>query len=52
MKLPGGTEEEFVEILSFTPANRNNLISWIAGRCDVAEYGTAVVYDFPKTGAH
>jgi uncharacterized membrane protein (UPF0182 family) len=49
MKLPGGASEEFVEILPFTPANRNNLIGWIAGRCDGAEYGTAVVYDFPKT---
>ena len=43
------TSEEFVEILPFTPANRNNLIGWIAGRCDGANYGTAVVYDFPKT---
>jgi uncharacterized protein len=49
MKLPGGTGEEFVEILPFTPANRNNLIGWIAGRCDGTDYGTAVVYDFPKT---
>ena len=49
MKLPGGIGEEFVEILPFTPANRNNLIGWIAGRCDGANYGTAVVYDFPKT---
>ncbi|HSU19196.1 MAG TPA: UPF0182 family protein [Acidobacteriaceae bacterium] len=49
MKLPGGNSEEFVEILPFTPANRNNLIGWIAGRCDGANYGTAVVYDFPKT---
>jgi uncharacterized membrane protein (UPF0182 family) len=49
MKLPGGSGEEFVAILPFTPANRNNLIGWIAGRCDGAEYGTAVVYDFPKT---
>jgi uncharacterized protein len=49
MKLPGGTEEEFVEILPFTPANRNNLIGWIAGRSDGPDYGTAVVYDFPKT---
>ena len=49
MKLPGGTGEEFVEIFPFTPANRNNLIGWIAGRCDGPEYGTAVVYDFPKT---
>ncbi len=49
MKLPGGTSEEFDEILPFTPANRNNLIGWIAGRSDGENYGTAVVYDFPKT---
>src|SRR6185437_8943924 len=28
MKLPGETGTEFVEILPFTPANRNNLIGW------------------------
>jgi uncharacterized membrane protein (UPF0182 family) len=49
MKLPGEAGVEFVEILPFTPANRNNLIGWIAGRCDPAHYGTSVVYDFPKT---
>jgi len=49
MKLPGETGVEFVEILPFTPANRNNLIGWIAGRCDGVHYGTSVVYDFPKT---
>jgi uncharacterized membrane protein (UPF0182 family) len=38
-----------VEILPFTPANRNNLIGWIAGRSDGTNYGTAVVYEFPKT---
>src|ERR1700675_675577 len=49
MKLPGETSVEFVEILPFTPANRNNLIGWIAGRSDGEKYGTSVVYDFPKT---
>ena len=49
MKLPGETGEEFVEILPFTPSNRNNLIGWIAGRSDGAHYGTSVVYNFPKT---
>ncbi|HET9281243.1 MAG TPA: UPF0182 family protein [Candidatus Angelobacter sp.] len=49
MKLPGETSVEFVEILPFTPANRNNLIGWFAGRSDGAHYGTSVVYDFPKT---
>jgi len=49
MRLPGETSVEFVEILPFTPANRNNLIGWIAGRSDGAQYGTSVIYDFPKT---
>src|SRR5215472_9771722 len=49
MKLPGETNVEFVEILPFTPANRNNLIGWIAGRSDGTHYGTSIVYDFPKT---
>jgi uncharacterized protein len=49
MKLPGEANQEFVEILPFTPSNRNNLIGWIAGRSDGAAYGSAIVYDFPKT---
>jgi uncharacterized protein len=49
MKLPDESAMEFVEILPFTPANRNNLIGWIAGRSDDAHYGTSVVYNFPKT---
>jgi len=49
MTLPGESKTEFVEILPFTPANRNNLIGWIAGRSDDPHYGDASVYDFPKT---
>ena len=49
MKLPGESEVEFVGILPFTPANRNNLIGWIAGRSDGAAYGKLMVYDFPKS---
>jgi uncharacterized membrane protein (UPF0182 family) len=49
MKLPGETNMEFVEMLPFTPANRNNLIGWIAGRSDAEHYGDVIVYDFPKT---
>jgi len=55
MALPGEAKSgaagslEFVEILPFTPLNRNNLIGWIAARSDGANYGTAVVFDFPKT---
>jgi len=49
MRLPGERAVEFIEILPFTPANRNNLIGWIAGRSDGEHYGQALVYDFPKT---
>jgi uncharacterized membrane protein (UPF0182 family) len=49
MKLPGETNTEFVEMMPFTPANRNNLIGWIAGRSDGEHYGDVIVYDFPKT---
>jgi len=55
MTIPGETSSgasgdlEFVEILPFTPINRNNMIGWIAARSDGAHYGTAVVFDFPKT---
>jgi uncharacterized membrane protein (UPF0182 family) len=49
MTLPGERATEFIEILPFTPANRNNLIGWIAGRSDGEHYGQAIVYDFPKT---
>jgi uncharacterized membrane protein (UPF0182 family) len=49
MNLPGEKGMEFVNILPFTPSNRNNLIGWIAGRSDGSDYGTAVAYTFPKT---
>ncbi len=50
MTLPGESGGlEFVEILPFTPINRNNLIGWIAARSDGANYGKAVVFDFPKS---
>ena len=49
MTLPGEHNVEFVEVLPFSPANRNNLIGWIAGRSDGEHYGELSVYDFPKT---
>jgi uncharacterized membrane protein (UPF0182 family) len=48
MKLPGESGVEFVEILPFTPANRNNLIGWIAGRSDGEHYGTRWSTTFPR----
>ena len=50
MQLPGEkTNREFVLILPFTPAGRNNLIGWMAGRCDGDDYGKLLIYNFPKS---
>jgi phosphoribosylaminoimidazole-succinocarboxamide synthase len=32
----------------FTPATKDNLIAWMAGRSDGEHYGHLVVYRFPK----
>ena len=47
-KLPGNDSLEFILMLPFTPANRNNMISWIAGRSDGENYGELLEYQFPK----
>ena len=50
MQLPGEQQKnEFVLILPFTPANRNNMIGWMAGRSDGENYGKLVVYNFPES---
>lgn len=50
MQLPGEAKKsEFVLILPFTPASRNNMIGWMAGRCDPENYGKLIVYNFPKS---
>ncbi|MHC1626708.1 MAG: UPF0182 family membrane protein, partial [Methanoculleaceae archaeon] len=48
MKLPGAGEEEFILMLPFTPRNKQNLIGWMAARCDPPHYGDIVVYQFSK----
>jgi len=50
MQLPGEqAKNEFALILPFTPANRNNMIGWMAGRSDGENYGKLLAYDFPKS---
>ena len=50
MQLPGEKiKREFILILPFTPAGRNNLIGWMGGRCDGDEYGKLLIYNFPKS---
>lgn len=50
MQLPGEQKQnEFALILPFTPANRNNMIGWMAGRSDGENYGKLLAYNFPKS---
>lgn len=50
MQLPGEQKKtEFALILPFTPANRNNMIGWMAGRSDGEDYGKLLAYNFPKS---
>ncbi|MGB7444837.1 MAG: UPF0182 family protein [Coleofasciculaceae cyanobacterium] len=48
MKLPAAKSEEFVLLHPYTPARRNNLIAWLAGRSDGDQYGKLLLYQFPK----
>jgi hypothetical protein len=48
MRLPGEEKEEFVLILPFTPANKPNLVAWLAARSDPPHYGNLVVFFFPR----
>jgi hypothetical protein len=54
VRLPGEKEEEYVLIQLFTPlatekgTPRSNMVAWLAGRCDGANYGKLVLYTFPK----
>ena len=48
MKLPGEKKEEFILMVPFTPAKRDNLSAWLAARSDPLHYGKLIVYIFPK----
>ncbi len=49
MKLPGVSKtEEFILMVPFTPARKQNMIAWMAARCDAPNYGQVVVFTFPK----
>jgi uncharacterized membrane protein (UPF0182 family) len=48
MKLPGEADPEFIQMLPFTPARKDNLASWMVARSDGAHYGRMLVFQFPK----
>jgi uncharacterized membrane protein (UPF0182 family) len=48
MRLPDEKRTEFVLMLPMVPSQRENMIAWLAARCDQPDYGKLIVYTFPK----
>jgi uncharacterized membrane protein (UPF0182 family) len=48
LTFPGATSDEFVLMTLFNPARRENMIAWMAARCDEGHYGDIILYKFPK----
>jgi uncharacterized protein len=48
MRLPGEPQAEFFLMVPMVPSRRDNMIAWLAARCDAPDYGKLVVYEFPK----
>lgn len=48
MRLPGDAQEEFMLMLPFTPAKRQNMVAWMSAKSDGADYGKRLVYRLPK----
>ncbi|MEG6565592.1 UPF0182 family protein [Thermoanaerobacterium saccharolyticum] len=49
MKLPGEKTAEYVLMIPYTPATKDNMVAWMAARMDDDNYGKLVVYKFPKS---
>jgi uncharacterized protein len=48
MRLPGETHAEYILMLPMVPQGRDNMIAWLAARCDGADYGHLFEFAFPK----
>jgi len=48
MRIPGGEKEEFILMLPYTPAKRDNMAAWLAARSDDPHYGKLIIFRFPK----
>jgi uncharacterized protein len=48
MRLPGEKQAGFLLIQPFTPANKENMIAWVAARSNGEDYGKLLLYEFPK----
>ena len=49
MKLPNGTDEEFIIMNPYIRAGKKNMVAWMCAKCDEPDYGKLVLYQFPET---
>ena len=48
MKLPGEKAPEYIQMLPYTPRQKDNLAAWMVARSDGDNYGQLVVFQLPK----
>jgi uncharacterized membrane protein (UPF0182 family) len=48
MKLPGEQDAEYIQMLPYTPRQKDNLAAWMVARSDGENYGKLMVFQFPK----
>jgi len=48
VNFPERDQMEFINMLPFTPKNKNVMNAWIGARCDMPNYGELTVFTFPK----
>jgi uncharacterized membrane protein (UPF0182 family) len=48
MRLPGEQKAEYILMLPMVPQGRDNMIAWLAARCDGEDYGHLFEFEFSK----
>lgn len=47
-RLPNSTLDEFILILPLVRPGRDNMVAWMAAKCDPEDYGKLIAYEFPR----
>ncbi|HDQ04580.1 MAG TPA: UPF0182 family protein [Deltaproteobacteria bacterium] len=48
LRFPDEKQEEFMLMMPFTPVKRDNMIAWLSGRSDGDNYGSLLLFRFPR----
>ncbi len=48
MRLPGTKQIQYLLMMPFSPQNKDNMIAWMAAKCDYPQNGQVLVYQLPK----